>query len=92
MLRCFTAFLLPLLLTLPLQAATLVRSVASGQWSALQTWENGHVPAYQIQNWRFKLTCENFTDQRHYLASQGFADTIVPGAPRTFMFGVEVKF
>jgi len=47
---------------------------------------------YQIQNWRFKLTCENLADRRYYLASQGFADTIVPGAPRTFIFGVEVKF
>jgi iron complex outermembrane recepter protein len=47
---------------------------------------------YRWKNWNFKLTCENAGDERYFLASQGFADIIQPGAPRLFTFGAEVKF
>ncbi|WP_038168170.1 TonB-dependent receptor [Verrucomicrobium sp. BvORR106] len=47
---------------------------------------------YQWRNWNFKLTCQNVTDETYYLATQGFADIVQPGAPRIVTFGVEVKF
>lgn len=47
---------------------------------------------YQWRNWNFKLTCENVFDKTYYLASQGVADIIQPGAPRLFTLGAEVKF
>jgi len=47
---------------------------------------------YRWRNWNFKLTCQNLFDKRYYLASQGFPDTIQPGAPRLFTFGAQVTF
>lgn len=47
---------------------------------------------YQWRNWNFKVTCENVGNERYFIASQGFADIIQPGAPRFFTFGAEVKF
>jgi iron complex outermembrane receptor protein len=47
---------------------------------------------YKWRNWNFKLTCENVTDERYYLASQGVPDIIQPGAPRVFTFGAQVTF
>jgi iron complex outermembrane recepter protein len=47
---------------------------------------------YAWRNWRFKVTCENVGDERHFIASQGFPDLIQPGAPRLYTFGAEVKF
>ncbi|MGC4014766.1 MAG: TonB-dependent receptor [Luteolibacter sp.] len=47
---------------------------------------------YQWRNWDFKLTCENLTNERYFLASQGAPDIIQPGSPRFFTFGTSVKF
>ena len=47
---------------------------------------------YKWRNWNFKITCENLADKRYFLASQGEADIIQPGAPRTFVFGAQVTF
>lgn len=47
---------------------------------------------YTWRNWNFKFTCENVGNERYFLASQGFADIIQPGAPRFYTFGAEVKF
>jgi iron complex outermembrane receptor protein len=47
---------------------------------------------YQWRNWNFKLTCENVFDKTYYLATQGVADIVQPGAPRLFTLGAEVKF
>ncbi|HSI14557.1 MAG TPA: TonB-dependent receptor [Chthoniobacter sp.] len=47
---------------------------------------------YTWRNWKFKVTCENLADERYFLASQGEADIIQPGAPRTFVFGAQVTF
>ena len=54
-----------------------VRSMASGRWSAGETWEGGHVLAagdvVQIR--------ANVADEEYYLASQNVPDIIQPGAP-----------
>lgn len=47
---------------------------------------------YQVKNWRFKLTCENVADERYYTGSQNRPNNVIPGAPRLFAFGAEVKF
>jgi iron complex outermembrane receptor protein len=47
---------------------------------------------YTWRNFDFKLTCENIGDTRYYLASQGEADIIQPGAPRLFTLGAKMKF
>lgn len=47
---------------------------------------------YHWRNWDFKLTCENLGDSRYFLASQGSADIIQPGAPRLFTLGATMKF
>ena len=47
---------------------------------------------YQWRNWNFKVTCENIADERYYTGSQNRPNNVLPGAPRLFAFGAEVKF
>lgn len=47
---------------------------------------------YQWRNWNFKLTCENISDERYYTGTQNRPENVIPGAPRLFAFGAEVKF
>ncbi len=47
---------------------------------------------YQWRNWNFKATCENIAAERYYTGSQNRPNNVLPGAPRLFAFGVEVKF
>jgi iron complex outermembrane receptor protein len=47
---------------------------------------------YHWRNWDFKFTCENISDERYYTGSQNRPNNVIPGAPRLFAFGAEVKF